>query len=897
MNDLPNILIVDDTEENLLYLEAVLKGDNFILLKAFSGQEALKISEGIELALAIIDVRMPEMSGYELAVRLNEKRSGEKVPVIFLTANFFDEIEIFKGYDSGAVDYIFKPIDKRILLGKINIFLDLFNQKKIVIRDSVQLKESAEELIKVNAIIRKSKEKYRSYIHNAPDGVFVTDESGKYIEVNQALSKSSGYSMDDLLKMSFSDILSVESSEKSKILFSKVAFCGASRADLTFVHKKGFSKWWTIELVKLSETRFLGFAKDITQRVKLEEELMTHRVELEMKNEELTFTKEKAEVASRKYTKLFDFAPSGFFTLSEDKVIQDYNHSGALMLGINNKRKRLIDNDFNFYISENSKPVFEAFIHKVFKTKTKEICEVMMVTDDNHPRVVHIEGIIAEDGDNCLINVVDITQRKQAEETLRESEEKFRSVTQSANDAIITTNREGLIMGWNRGAEKIFGYSENEIRGKNLTKIIPDQPSEEFNIYRLLVDNDYFNQGESIEKSGLHKQGYEFPIELSLADWESVSGKYFTAVIRDITRRKQIEKVLIESESNLSAAQRIAQMGSWEWDMVSKSAKWSKEIFRIFDINPDSFDGNPESLIKRIHPDDVKLFKNSLKNDFSKADLSSFQYRVIHNDGSVHNILAQGSIEFSDAGDPLRKIRIVQDITERKRIEDELKASLEQLHQLTKYIEKVREDERKSISRDLHDDLGQALTAVIMELGIVRRDTSEQRIIERINKVLALVSETIKTIQRLTYQLRPDIIDDLGIDAAIEWYTKEFSQRNQLDIILDLDPEIVIPSDSSLTVFRIMQESLTNIARHAKATEIQIRLSRTSDSIHFEISDNGIGINDEELNAKKSFGIIGMKERAASLGGTCDIYRKNNQGTEIKLIFPLNYCAYENSNL
>lgn len=346
--------------------------------------------------------------------------------------------------------------------------------------------------------------------------------------------------------------------------------------------------------------------------------------------------------------------------------------------------------------------------------------------------------------------------------------------------------------------------------------------------------------------------------------------------------------MLIESEANLAAAQRIAQMGIWEWDMVSKTAKWSKEMYRIFDLNIDSFDGKPESLIQVIHPDDVELFTASLKNDLNIDDSPTHEYRIIHKDGSVHNIFAQGNVEYNEAGKPVRKISTVQDITERKRIEDELKASLEQLHQLPKYIEKVRGNERKSISRDLHDDLGQALTAVIMDLAIIRRDVSDTKVVARINKVSSLVSETIKTIQRLTYQLRPDIIDDLGIDAAIEWYTKEYALRNKIKVILNLDSEISISPESSLTIFRIMQESLTNIARHARATQVEIKLKQSRDSILFKISDNGIGIKDEELMAKKSFGIIGMKERAASIGASCDIYRGNEKGTTIKLIFPLN---------
>ena len=148
----------------------------------------------------------------------------------------------------------------------------------------------------------------------------------------------------------------------------------------------------------------------------------------------------------------------------------------------------------------------------------------------------------------------------------------------------------------------------------------------------------------------------------------------------------------------------------------------------------------------------------------------------------------------------------------------------------------------------------------------------------------AQVSDTIKTVQRLTAQLRPEILDDLGIAVAIEWYAKEFAHRNNVCISLNIDPEISIPPEASLTIFRIMQESLTNIARHSGATKVDIGLNIVGESLHFNISDNGIGITEKELNSKKSFGIKIMKERVVSLGGTFEIYNEN--GTIIKLTLP-----------
>ena len=233
-----------------------------------------------------------------------------------------------------------------------------------------------------------------------------------------------------------------------------------------------------------------------------------------------------------------------------------------------------------------------------------------------------------------------------------------------------------------------------------------------------------------------------------------------------------------------------------------------------------------------------------------------------------------------------------------KKSEIELKNSVLQLRKLTQYTEKVREDERVAISRELHDDLGQALTAVTIDLATIVHHVSDTKVISKIEKVSDLVIEIIKNVQRITSQLRPRIIDDFGLEMAIEWYTKEFAQRTGVKFSLELKSGKSITPDASLVIFRIMQESLTNIARHSGATKVEIKLLKDADHITFTLSDNGKGITENELKARNSFGILSMTERAASLGGTFNIYRTKKPETVVKLIFPLNFKeSDENSNM
>ena len=234
-----------------------------------------------------------------------------------------------------------------------------------------------------------------------------------------------------------------------------------------------------------------------------------------------------------------------------------------------------------------------------------------------------------------------------------------------------------------------------------------------------------------------------------------------------------------------------------------------------------------------------------------------------------------------------QKQKIVRNTELLKESSEELKKSLEQLHSLAKYTEKAREYERKSIARELHDDLGQALTAVKIDLGMIKKKVSDEEVIFKIDKVTALVSQTIKTVQRLTSELRPEIIDDLGLETAIKWYTKEYSERNGIEINVEMDSEIAISMDDSITLYRIMQESLTNISRHSRASKIEISLFCDGSSINLRISDNGIGISKDKLSSKKSFGLIGMKERANTLGGTFEIRSESGKGTMVSITFPI----------
>ncbi len=239
------------------------------------------------------------------------------------------------------------------------------------------------------------------------------------------------------------------------------------------------------------------------------------------------------------------------------------------------------------------------------------------------------------------------------------------------------------------------------------------------------------------------------------------------------------------------------------------------------------------------------------------------------------------------AGNVVGAISSARDITEIKEREFELDRSKKQLEELNLYLQKIREEERRLIARELHDELGQALTAVKIDLGTLKLSIDDKKSLkQKIEKISTLVSESIGTVKRLTSELRPHILDDLGLITAIEWYTTEYKERTGIKMKLNIDKNITLEKDHELVIFRILQESLTNIARHSKAENVEISFSKKHEAIILEVTDNGMGLPSTDQKKTKSFGLLNMKERAKEIGGNLTIESESNHGTTIRLTIP-----------
>ena len=243
---------------------------------------------------------------------------------------------------------------------------------------------------------------------------------------------------------------------------------------------------------------------------------------------------------------------------------------------------------------------------------------------------------------------------------------------------------------------------------------------------------------------------------------------------------------------------------------------------------------------------------------------------------------------------------IITDITaqvgterERRQIEEELGRSYQQLRNLSRHLQSIREEESKRIAREIHDELGQALTALKMDLSWLTSRLPESLpdrriLLDKTRAMTSLIDKTIKTVQKISAELRPGLLDDLGLIPAIEWQCQEFQNRTGIECEVDFDSEVIdLSPDLSTAIFRVFQEALTNAVRHSRATRIQVSLKNNPDWLVLQIGDNGIGIPEQAIDSADSLGIMGMRERLIPFGGSLLIAGDANRGTTLTLSLPV----------
>jgi len=361
------------------------------------------------------------------------------------------------------------------------------------------------------------------------------------------------------------------------------------------------------------------------------------------------------------------------------------------------------------------------------------------------------------------------------------------------------------------------------------------------------------------------------------------------AAAEDITVRKQILAALRESEADLAAVQRIAHIGSWQWNVQNNTARWSDETFRIFGIAPRQLEDHRKSFVDFVHPADRERVDQALADALSGTRAYNLDYRIRLPDGTEKSIYAHAEVVRGDDGKPTMMQGTAQDITERKQTDAELR-------ELTGRLLRLEDGERQRIARELHDTTAQELAAISMNLAVLKARAPELKVGAQaiLAETIALTDRCASEVRTMSYLLHPPALEALGLAGAGRDYIDGFARRSGLRVDLEISGDFGrLPAETELALFRVLQESLVNIHRHSGSRKASIRLARTTDQIRLEVRDTGRGMKktDDPLAEGPpagglGVGIPGMRERMRQLGGQLQI-QSNAQGTSVIATVPV----------
>ncbi len=437
------------------------------------------------------------------------------------------------------------------------------------------------------------------------------------------------------------------------------------------------------------------------------------------------------------------------------------------------------------------------------------------------------------------------TERKRAEAKLAESELRFRAVAQSANDAIITMNSAGNIVGWNAAAEKIFGYIESEVIQQPMVMLMPERFRNLHNegLARVLAGGAAHVIGKTVELTGLRKDGSEFPLELSLSQWKVSDNKFFTAITRDITERKQAENELREKEERLALATIQNGVGVWDWNLVTQEVIWDDSMYALYHIRREDFIGTEEAWRKALHPDDLSRGDQEVNDAIAGIKPFNTEFRVVWPNGEIHYIKAVAKVYRDEKGAPVRMLGINMDITERKAYEEELKRSNADLEQFS-----------YAVSHDMRQPLRMISSYLqLLELKLADQLDGEKRdyfdfAIEGAKRIDQMLVELLEYSRVGRMGEPPTWIDSRALlDEALQFIQPAIAEAQAKVNIAGEWPRIHVSHDE---ILRLIQNLIGNAIKYRIAGRTP-EITVTSETIKNEwclcVADNGVGIIPDQI--------------------------------------------------
>jgi PAS domain S-box-containing protein len=584
-----------------------------------------------------------------------------------------------------------------------------------------------------------------------------------------------------------------------------------------------------------------------------------------------------------------DAVPVGVYTCGKNGQINFFNDAAVALWG----RRPRIKDPFDLYCgslrlfhpSGAPMPHDTCPMAVVLKSGTEQRNkEIVVERPDGSKATVLVNAVALFGGRGEITGAInclqDITARKEAEKEIRYQA----SLIENVNDAIVATDAEFNIRAWNRAAEKMYGWKAEEVMGRPSAGVFGTKLTElERNNVLSQVENTGGYRGEYTQQ---RKDGSLIQVEMAAIALLDENGaiKGFAAVNRDVTQDNRALDELRASERRFRDVFDKSSVG-----MVMKSIDGGFVAANEAYCKITGY-SRAELLLTDYysitHPDDRER-NQALMKKMLKGVIPFFvlEKRYLRKDGPIVWVRNSVSLLRDYRGIPERFVVLTEDITERKR-------AMEGLQALTARLEWIREEERSEIAQEIHDDVGQTLTALSMDLSAIGKSLTGKtkdtlQAAKRIRAMNKFIETAVRSVRRIAAKLRPEILARLEFPDAIRWLGKDFSKRSDIKMSVAIKGRVPkLRPDVSLAMFRIVQEALTNIVRHSNAREARIVLNRKKAAIRLEVRDNGKGFEDKAAHESPSLGILGMSERARFIGADFAI-RRLGHWTVITVELPL----------
>ena len=472
---------------------------------------------------------------------------------------------------------------------------------------------------------------------------------------------------------------------------------------------------------------------------------------------------------------------------------------------------------------------------------------------------------------------------------LLQSEERWAATLGSIGDAVIATDSEARVTFLNSVAARLTGWQLEEAQNKPLQdvfKIINEQTGlgADDEVLRVLEERQILTVTNNVAL--ITRDGSEIPVEHSAAPILAGGGKVIGVVLvfRDVAERRREQEATAEQAALLE----LTQDSVFVTDMDGTIRFWSRGAEAMLGYSKSEAAGRNSHELLRT---EFSIPLDQINAELMRAGHWEGDLIKTAQDGRRIVFACRWALQWGKRGQLPRVLEIISDVTERKRGEESLVLQKEQLRALAERLQWVREEDRKRVARDLHDQIGQILTAIKMDMTWMTRHLpeSEVEVLARLTESIQLINDGVKSVRAICSGLRPGVLDDLGLAAAIEWQASEFASRNDVNCQVTVPPvDLHLDGDRATAAFRIFQECLTNVIRHAQAKSVRVSLCQEDENILLVVEDDGIGFCESDLsNSLGSLGLLGMKERAQFCGGEVQISSSPGKGTTVTVRVPV----------